>query len=1326
MDNRHVIEQAVFDIRFGSEEQAFAQQGDMGAYIKDGLLLVIDEVFMELSEPGLVFRFDRLEIDLGLVGYDTHRNEWKRRLREQLQSALATQLVPVGRERGGALQGVITRRQSELQRLQFFLERGYMPWHAEQPDSLVLDELLLRVLQNDSDRLLEFIRNADNKEMVLNRIVNQFSATVLTGLVRMIRAYSGNLPAELLQIVEQEMPVETNAAPNDAVEATQMTQLRRRIADALLAGDATGIRAEWPGLCRVYPHVLLHELRGHGRRASVRRKIADGFPETMLKEIVLLLEPGEAPFIEEVAEKPELFRQASSRLQDDGDVIKKRLWEFTLGYLLEERGSLFNRKSYLGSMARRMAAYGTLDIRELLAGMQRVLVNLEVVTPLKNELLEVIDTLAEEAGLESPVAGEDRLKTEEQARMQDLRQRIGRALRHGTPEELAEVWPRLLRDYPQLLIRELWRFGREEAVRRKIAEGFPETMLSEIVLLLEPGEASFIEEVAERPELYLQASSRLQDDGEVIKRRLWEFTLGYLLEERESLFNRKSYLGSMARRMAAYGTIDIRELLAGMHRVLVNLEVVTPLKNELLEVIDALAEEAGPKPPVAGKNQPRTIEQARMGDLQQRIDRALRHGTPEELSEVWPRLLRDYPRLLIRELRRLGREETVRRRIADGFPETMLSEIVLLLEPGEASFIEEALEKPELYRQASSRLQDDGDVIKRRLWEFTLGYLLEERGSLFNRKSYLGSMVRRMAVYGTIDIRELLAGMQRVLVNLDVVTPLKSELLEVIDTLAEEAGLESPVAGEDQPGAVEQERMKDLQQRIGRALRHGTPEKLAEVWPRLLHDYPQLLLRELRRLGREEAVRRSIADSFPKTMLREIVLLLEPVGGDFIEQVVGHRELFRQAGAFTQESGDRGGKRLWEFTLGYQLEERGSRFNKKSYMASLIRQMAAHSNLDSLTLLKSVYQGLVESASTNSLFGELLELIGELVKEEISRPAEEREPPESVPHRGSALAEQLRLWLIRGALPAREGRVTRLLDELAAHHPGQLLRLFNDLRRGDPFQLTVNGSHGAEELHRIIELFLLLVHRVDQEKRTNFLGAIDDWAIRSGDAGRFLGQVFELLLHDQPIDCESLMKEQRGELAKNTAAQAPVDTTSLIWKPDDAVEEISEEIYVTNAGLVLATPYLPRLFTMLELLDTWLFIDAHAAERGVHLLHHLAERGTNAAEPLLVLNKILCGLAPETPVVRELAIDDREKEIVDGMIAGMIANWPVIGATSVDSFRESFLQREGVLRLKDDGWHLLVEPRAYDLLLDQIPWNFSIIKHPWMVQALHVEWRHGL
>lgn len=64
---------------------------------------------------------------------------------------------------------------------------------------------------------------------------------------------------------------------------------------------------------------------------------------------------------------------------------------------------------------------------------------------------------------------------------------------------------------------------------------------------------------------------------------------------------------------------------------------------------------------------------------------------------------------------------------------------------------------------------------------------------------------------------------------------------------------------------------------------------------------------------------------------------------------------------------------------------------------------------------------------------------------------------------------------------------------------------------------------------------------------------------------------------------------------------------------------------------------------------------------------------------------------------------------------GMIRNWKTIGNTSISGLRETFLQRKGKLQLKEDGmWYLTVEPGVFDMLLDSLPWRFSVIKHAWM------------
>ena len=43
--------------------------------------------------------------------------------------------------------------------------------------------------------------------------------------------------------------------------------------------------------------------------------------------------------------------------------------------------------------------------------------------------------------------------------------------------------------------------------------------------------------------------------------------------------------------------------------------------------------------------------------------------------------------------------------------------------------------------------------------------------------------------------------------------------------------------------------------------------------------------------------------------------------------------------------------------------------------------------------------------------------------------------------------------------------------------------------------------------------------------------------------------------------------------------------------------------------------------------------------------------------------------------------------------------------------------------LEEDRITLTVEPRAFDMLLDQRPWSISIVKLPWMPLPLYVTWR---
>ena len=191
---------------------------------------------------------------------------------------------------------------------------------------------------------------------------------------------------------------------------------------------------------------------------------------------------------------------------------------------------------------------------------------------------------------------------------------------------------------------------------------------------------------------------------------------------------------------------------------------------------------------------------------------------------------------------------------------------------------------------------------------------------------------------------------------------------------------------------------------------------------------------------------------------------------------------------------------------------------------------------------------------------------------------------------------------------------------------------------------------------------------------------------------------------------------------------SPTETPTQNGKAADLAESIKRtnmpaEILVANAGLVLAAPYLPHLFNLLELIDGTKFKNEHAAERAAHLTQFAVNARCDTPEFQMTLNKLLCGIAAATPIVREIKPSPNETEAVESMLRAMIQQWSIIGNTSIDGLRESFLQRAGILRWREDGWRLKVEKKSIDVLIDRLPWGFSIIKSPWMAQPIHVEWR---
>jgi len=63
-----------------------------------------------------------------------------------------------------------------------------------------------------------------------------------------------------------------------------------------------------------------------------------------------------------------------------------------------------------------------------------------------------------------------------------------------------------------------------------------------------------------------------------------------------------------------------------------------------------------------------------------------------------------------------------------------------------------------------------------------------------------------------------------------------------------------------------------------------------------------------------------------------------------------------------------------------------------------------------------------------------------------------------------------------------------------------------------------------------------------------------------------------------------------------------------------------------------------------------------------------------------------------------------------------------LGSISIEGFRIAFLQREGLLTVRNGDWLIRVERQTHDILLDRIGWTIGIIKLPWLDDIIYVEW----
>lgn len=884
----------------------------------------------------------------------------------------------------------------------------------------------------------------------------------------------------------------------------------------------------------------------------------------------------------------------------------------------------------------------------------------------------------------------------ERAALESLRERLISAIHSGDSSILESDWVSLIKEHKTLLEQTLRRYGQQTLIRKKIAYGFAEAILQDILLVLEPLEYGFVISFIERPSLFAADEDKHNQYESVAKKQLWEFSLGYLLVERGSRFNKKAYLYSLLNQMAVARCQSYAELLKHLSDHVMALPKSSLVVKQISQLLSELAQEWTKSIVGAAPVEQLVSDNYHHYELLKSIieDKVFNASIDEVTFSNSINALINHAPWLLRKLFIRLRENP--KQLNESLSEQVIQQLITTY-----------------FKLSNGQGSGQNGELKQSLHRFA-GQVFDKK--YFYRKVFLGLIRDQL-----IDFELLLSQHSQAFDNnqhAQAVSRSKAE--QELKSAENYAQLIATVLDSNsQPhGAVAQKFIYAIEQ------------LLSESTSKAKCLFGNLLADEVR-LSR-------VTYYLPEHLLIQLV--------DFMASRVSVRALHKSG--FSQRS---------EFSRAIAVYAEKSEDRQNYYqkiLQSLISEDVVNFELDTKQehtrnqeqAVRDIYHDEISRGTVD----DVRRMRGSSSYQEACVKAflqTEQLPTEA--------EKQRFIYTIEQILSQSPGSIRDVMDRLRERKTG-ILRLIDHLPvRLLSKMLTSNlGSAAARMLH-VAELLMNACYECKafsssvNAEHFNWMLAFD-YVIDVGsiyNERMFLQRYVNALLKLSSMS----EKEIRVALVRQLRAHGEILSSNIIDKiisalrdedfseevvglysedisvsEADLIDEVSvfqEEVYVENAGLVLATPYLPRLFDLMGLTENRAFKTRDAAVRAVHLLQFLVNESCSSPEYQLVLNKLLCGVKTDTPIAREIDVSSEEKQHVEGLLHGVIQNWKVLGNTSLTGLRESFLQRSGTLKLKDDTWYLRVEEKAFDMLLHQIPWGFSTIKYPWMERVIYVEWR---
>jgi len=278
---------------------------------------------------------------------------------------------------------------------------------------------------------------------------------------------------------------------------------------------------------------------------------------------------------------------------------------------------------------------------------------------------------------------------------------------------------------------------------------------------------------------------------------------------------------------------------------------------------------------------------------------------------------------------------------------------------------------------------------------------------------------------------------------------------------------------------------------------------------------------------------------------------------------------------------------------------------------------------------------------------------------------------------------------------------TYLPDSLSESLINKLLDLYNNPLLTNNTDILIKNKQALIESSAVTEQMLY---------KKIFQLLVDQDSIK---ARNIIEQLIKGLNQEKAPDGQSSLKDTLKDITNNTGNK----------KATTPSKTEQEGIYISNAGLILMSPFLPAFFRELNLVDTtYQFVSLAAQQEAAVLLYYLQCNSGEYQEWEMAFNKILCGIPVDDVLPAEITIPEAEMEEGRLLLQRIVDYWEALKGASIEAVQNTFILREGKVTWKEDRWLLQVERMGADILLDRLPWSFSIIKLPWLNYLIYTEW----